>query len=370
MRTKTFFSLTAVIVILTILGAGYYFVSRNKPETEPKGNTEQNKYKLSVFIPEKTVSPILSFSGETVWFFSGAGRLYRKQIAPLPNPPHQGEGNEKGISSPISGEELKEGDDKEEYLLPELVSEASQAQWQSEGSNFIVEQNMYGHSIYKFFDADKKVFTRYPDAVREPKFLSSENKIVYDWINSAGGHELTLADFDGSNFQKLTDLYRADYRLETSPVQSKTALFTDRLDEPITLSIYDLARNEFQDIGEPAAYEGVKFSPDGGKLLLARKETDKEDPHLYVYDLFTRETRGLDIAAEISQTAWAANSKELYIATAGGVSKFSLENGNREVIYRFSGTAVSPKDLLVHPTKPIIFFIDAETGYLYKLEIK
>ena len=341
-----------IIIILTAAAAGYYYFVMNKPAGEEQTAIKSKQTaELSVLIPEKTISPILSFSGETVWFFSGAGRLYRKPITPSLSPPYQG-GDEEGV---------------EEYLLPELIAETFAIRWQSDGSNFIVEQNLYGHSRYKFFDADKKVFIEYPEAVREPRFLSSAGKIVYDWVNAEGGHELTMADYHANNFEKLADLGGAEYRLETSPAQDLAVLYSDKPAEPAKLSIYDIKKRASEHVGDEAVYERVKFSPDGSKLLAV------SDNSMAVYDLrsaepplFFKERGGVSSESPI---IWKDSDNIVY-AKETGIYQINIETSEEKTLYEFGSRKYETRDLLVHPEKPIIFFTNAETGYLHELEIK
>lgn len=345
MRNKTFITLLIAVPLLLIFGAvGYYFysASKQKPPPSPPATAKE---KIKLVVEERVISPTLSFNGENVWFMAGNGRLFRKTI--------------EGIG------------EKEEYLLPEVIQNPVQMIWPQDGSDFIVEQNLDGHNRYKFFHSASQTFVEYKENLTKPRFLAPGDKIVYDWVSGDLTHKLTVSDSDGTNYQKVADLIRPNYELEASSRKQEIALWTSDRASSTPIFLVDLFTAKFEDLGDEAAYQGVKFSPDGTKLLTA-KLGDKADetPALFLFDLSTKQGRNLGSDADIDAAVWSKDSKKIIIASKGKFISYNLETSAQDEIYRFKDSEnFLPKNLFLHPEKPILFFTDEKTGYLYQLDL-
>lgn len=356
MAPKILFYITIGIVVVAIAGGVVYFFFQKPKKIEV---VEQTLPKPEVLIANKVTAPVLSFSGENVWYFDADNRLLR---TPTLSPPYQG-------GDPPAGEAGEEA--VAVYPLPEPLSNVTKVVWQKDGSDFIVEQNLDGHTRYWFYNSDTRAFTKYPEQMREPKFLEPQEQIVYDWVGSEGTHEIDTANLEGRDYVKVADLYPDNYRIEANRQGTEIALFSDNPEQMLTLSILDLRNGSFTNVGNPARYSGAKFSPDGTKLLMAKFENVDEPPHLYWYDLKTGATEEMGFAAEIWQTAWSADSKSLYIGTSGGLSKFDFTDFGKTIVSIFdTADDLIPRDLFLSADESEIFFVNEKTGYLYRLKLK
>ncbi len=301
---------------------------------------------LKSLVSELVISPILSFDGQKVWFMTADGKMFRKNID--------------GTT------------DKEEYVLPQKFQDATSVIWPDQGGNFIVVENLSGHTRYNFFDSFAKAFTQYPEFVRDPRFLPGGSKIVYDWTATSTQDDLKISDSNGSNFSKVTTLLRSDYEFVPSPAKQEMVAFTKDMTDPTPLFIVDLFTGKFRAITAKAPYQGVSFSPDGNQLLIARMSAKAgADPSLELVDLLTNKAFDLGLAAPIEQTAWRKDSQSIYIGTSGSITKFDVATQQKSEAYKFADTEkYQPTNLFAHPQLSVLFFVDQKTGFLYRLDLK
>lgn len=345
-------SLILILAILLFVGAvfGAYYLIVRRPSQETKTLVAEKSPRApeaKLLVPEAVVSPVLSFDGETVWFMSEQGRLYRQAVAA--------------------------GSTKEEYLLPARVDNPQRVIWQQMGSNFIVKQAVAGHTRYEFYDAENKTFVPYEPAVREPAFLPDDREIVYIWVADGGHGELTRGAPDGKNYKKLSDLYRPDYKMVVSPAKNEVLLFADDADNPDNLLLVDLDTVKYTLLDEKAAYSEAKFSPDGRKAVV------KKAGKLVVYDLTNLNNtphppltvRGGEGELSLNQLAWSSDSRQIYVVDNGHIRAYDVVSRQWSEVYRFAADSrLAPREMLLHPSRPILFFTDSSSGYLYRLDLE
>lgn len=347
MGHRRFVTLLISAPLLLILGAAVYFFvgqvrkAKNDTAVPPPAKSQR----VNLVIGEPAISPILSFKGDNVWFISADGKMYRKAVT---------------------------GDkEKEAYVLSQVLDSPRAVIWPVDGSDFIVEQSGGGQIRYNFYDAAAKSFVLYPAPLKKPNFLAKGDKIVYEWSSGPDTTELKVSDGTGQNFKKITDLYRGDYELVASPRFPEVVLFVRERDNPSKLFLVDLLTGGFQSLSEQASYEGVKFSPDGTKLLAAKFLGPDQQPELLLLDLKTRQTTDLGIPAAVEQTAWSTDSGSFYVGLSGGFVKYDLASKEQAQIYQFSAAEkFEPVNLLVPPQQSRLFFADKKTGNLYRLDLK
>ncbi len=344
MTNKAFVRLLVLLPLLMIAAAGVYLFTRSSPESPSVPAEVSLSSKPQALVPERVLSPVLSFDREKIWFMTEEGKLFRKHI----------EGS----------------DPPEEYPLSAVIQNPEGVLWPTDSKDFIVVSTLDGHSRYLFFDATSSTLAPYPPTLRSPQFLPGGNKIVYDWVTQAT-HELKVSDARGTNFTKIADLFRPDYELLASPVKQEVALWTRDLKNPSKLLVVDLFTGKFRALGTNAGYQGVSFSPDGTKLLAAKLgDASGGPPRLVLFDLLTSQARDLSLTAEIERTAWQEDGQALLVGSPAGFIKYQVDNQEQEEIYKFGESeAYSPQNLILHPQKPLLFFVDQKTGYLYRLEL-
>jgi hypothetical protein len=341
-RTKIILvSATAAI----ILGAAVFVFLRSKDEQQPEPAPAAEVIRPEEFSSGPVVAPILSFSGNTAWFFDTTGRLFSKPA-------------------------LEEGA-QTQFSLPPLPGFIDVV-WQKEGGSFIVQQNVEGHTNYQLYDSNTGSFVQYPQQLRRPLFLSGGNRIVYDWVTDGTRHELKVSDLSSENFRTVAELFRPDYLIEPSPAADEAVLFASDYNNPNQVFLVDLDSGNFTEVAERGAYEGAKFSPDGTKLLLARWESERAAlPNLILYDLNTLFSTALGISASIEQASWVGSSRILIGSTAG-IIDYDVSTQAQKLVYRFPAisTLFEPTFLLLHPNGKALLFADKKTGLMYRIELE
>lgn len=336
MRTKVFVSLLILVPVLAIGAAVVMYLQNAAQRTASENKSEKRVQEL---VGEPVLSPILSFNGQAIWYMSGTGRLYRKTLT---------------SDAPA-----------EEFSLPGELRSPTEIVWQRNGSDFIVLEILDGHLRYRYYDSETNRFIPYSEQIRQVRFVTSGDKIVYDWVTADSKHELKVSDATGENFRKVADLHRPDYQIVASPTEEKVVLYSHDFYEPTKLFLVDLGTGEFTDFGEKVLRQGAKFSPDGTKLLAS-------EPELRVYDLRTKEAIGLGLVADIEQAEWNFNSSEILVGTSNpyGLKKFNVLTQTMSDFMQFGADeSYVPSHILLHPTEQYLFFVDRLTGKLYKLDL-
>lgn len=346
MRSK-FYLIVFIAVPLLVIGVLFiYQKSKKAPAPPPPQNQDQaaqtpEAQKPELVVASPVVSPILSFDGGTIWYMTPQGKMFRQALNAAPGAPSA----------------------SQEFPLPQAMGNITKVIWQEKGSDFIIEQNLAGHIRYQFYDTNQSRFTQYPGQTREAAFTSDESHIVYDWVTAGGMHVLKVADKMGQNFRDVANLARADYQIAPSPVKSQAALFADNQVDPGEMLLVDLGTGSTRTVGPRAAFGGVKFSPDGTKLLAARRAPNGRSL-LVIVDLGSGASVETGFAADIEMAAWRPDSKAIFAVALGGLTRFDLTSRQTTVLWPDPNLQV--RDMLVHPQEPVLFYVDASTSQLYR----
>jgi len=356
MRTKTFISLLIAAVLLIIVGGGI-FIFFDSDSAEP--GAEQSDLtlpKVRLLAEERVISPVFSGIGEYVWFMAGDGKIYRQKT---------------DGSAP-----------KEEIVLPEQVAGAVRVIWpvvrdpegssdpeREEGENFLVEQNLDGHVRYLSYDSFNNRFTEYEAGIRNPRFLSAGDKVIYDRVTGSGAHELKIADADGNNFAKIADLFRPDYDFAVSPNGHEAAAWSTSQVTAAPLFLVDLFTGGFDVLGEPGFYRGAKFSPNGARLLVS-KSNQAGISGLAVLTLSPRKASDVGLYANIEEAVWGKDSAAIWTTGVSGVLRYRIDTQEISEAFKFpEGENRRVSSLLLHPSETFFLFVDEETGFLYRADV-
>lgn len=348
MNRRTFVLILAILLLFGAAAAAYYLIVKKpaqEPETPAAVETAPELAPVLV-VPETTISPVLSFNGETVWYMSLDGHLYRQPIEPQAV--------------------------KEEYLLPASpaggpapVANPVRLVWQQQGNDFIVERSADGHTRYEYYSAAADAFVPYDAAVRAPVFLFGDKQVAYIWIAAGGKNELTAADPDGKNYKKLSELYSANYELVASPAKNELLIFSTDGTNPDDLLLVDLDTVQYTLLDEKVPYGGAKFSPDGSRAVVEKAG------RLVLHDLSAGVSEDLNIAADVKKTAWKYDSSELIAVDSGEIKSYDVIAKTWRSVYSFpAGSSLSPAEIFLHPVKNTLLFTDSATAYLYRLDLE
>ena len=324
---RKFFIFLIALVLLGSAGAGGYLLYQKFSKKEPVSAP-----KPEVIVSEKVRSPILSFDGQKIWYLKESGKLFRRFI-------------DTGV--------------EEEYPLPEALSGAQEIIWQEEGSNFIVrEQNRD-----RFYDFAKNSFTNYPKEQSETAFLEKQNKVVYIWSSAPGRFELKTSSYDGQNFEKIMDLPRPDYQLIVDPQNRGVLLLAKKSSGGPEQALWlDLASRQGRTLKLSSGFIGAKFSHSGDKLAVVY--LDK----LEITNILGQNPSIATLNFENpGQIVWGQTGSHIMAATGDGIFKIDTKTMTVEKVTAVDMSALSPTNLLYHPSQNLLFFIDQNSGFLHKV---
>src|SRR3989344_232340 len=292
--------IVGLIFLIVLATAAYFLFFSGSPSPEPTSQSQVENVP-KVLLSEKVISPILSFNGENIWFATDEGKMFRLKT----------DGNTQ----------------KEEYPLPISTHGITEVIWEKDGSDFIFEYTSDGHTRYKYYDSTNAIFAEYPGQMRQINFLPAGNSIVYDWVTSTTTHELKVALPTGEGFRTVSSLFLPDYQIAVSLKKAEVVLYRDDRSDLSNLIHVDLETGKFTDLDEKATYQGVKFSPDGTKVLAVKKG------RLAVYDLSALQKKDLEVAADIEQVSWKADSSAVIVGDAEGFAQYDVVTGQAAVLY-------------------------------------
>jgi hypothetical protein len=153
---------------------------------------------LTKITDAQTIAPALSFDGRSVWYFSSEGKLFKQSLG-------------SGL--------------KQEYVLPTKL-EVSDALWPLVGNDFIVETSSGGSKTISYYDSEGKSYIPYPANIKHVDFMPDGRRVAYNWVETSGVSQLSIADYNTKNFRKIVDLPQTDQVIKVSPTGNR--IFTYR----------------------------------------------------------------------------------------------------------------------------------------------
>lgn len=155
--------------------------------------------------------------------------------------------------------------------------------------------------------------------------------------------------------------------MEANSKGTAVALYSRDPQDNLKLAVLDINAVKFTDLGEAAAYDGGAFSQDSGKYLAAKMPAGQgTTPSLIVFDLANKTAKDLNIQTFSDQAVWADNNA-IIAASGTSILKIHLDTGSQETLAKDLGYV--PRNVMLHPSKPILFFRDEKTGFLYRLDL-
>lgn len=300
------------------------------------------------------ISPILSFQGSGVWYFTSDGTLYDLDLTT---------GN------------------KQTYLLPKNI-QVSSVLWPSQGSDFIaVTANTDGTKSFNYYNSTTKLFTAYPQNVREAAFLSGKgNQVLYVWQNTDGSSTLSIANPDLSDHKQLATMPDADDTLQVSPLGN--AILAYDAGQPSNGKLYYMSLNDqkIHTIKTNASNAAV-WSNDGQHFVFNKyTAANPNDPTLWLGSVAsTTGDVSLGIQSSVSQIAFNLSGSTMYYAapavgsSAGSVNdsfwSYNVQTAAKTQIYNGSTAGIVASDILISNDESTLYFVNSD-GYLYSVPIK
>jgi Tol biopolymer transport system component len=369
--------LIAVVVVL-IAAAAYYFLLGGQdlvvkwlsksptPANTSQVNTTPNRPGeqggLVVLSKRAAISPALSQTGASVWYFDDLGQLYRAKL---------------------------DGSEDASYGLTGIDAIA-QAYWPNAGNDFIVKTSTEGAVPFRYYQSQPAAgqagkFVDLPGNILELSWLSGGKKIVYVWRKTDGKLELQTADPDAKNFAKLDDL--PGFYVIKAPNAGNYVLLAESFSSGAANKVFkfDLETKQMAPLLDRGRNIDLAISPDGTKVLFTRVNESKQLPELWLADLAANTFQNLQITTAISKVAWTAAGDKFYYALPESVpaGDYAIVNPTVDTLYVYdlaanSGTKLEPKglsnldmrDLLPADDGSILVFRNGANGRLSRVNLK
>ncbi len=350
------------------------------PEPNPQENTNQNQNvepnptttpvttqdKVHKVTDDQVVSPVLTFEGNGVVYFTKQGLLYRASFV--------------NGSSP-----LQIGDKKQ--LAIEQKSNLNKVIWPPNTQDFMLEYLNGTKKTYEFYNNDLGQFTILPSQVYSLSYLPSGNKIFYVWSNENGNDTVNISDPNTQNYKTVSEIWDKNAVVYVSPDGMNVAYYKD----PTTVSgavnplvLTDVEGKVWKKISG-GFVKGVLWSPDGKKLLFSKQDPATQKFQLWMYDLYTEDVRNLGLDTTPEKAVWAPDNQTVYAAVPNtqtaqnsGLTMDTFYKLNIQTLqatqYESGSMQIDGEDLFLNstqnnPNADKLFFRNAQDGALYYLDL-
>jgi hypothetical protein len=316
---------------------------------------------------DQVVSPILSFNGDELWYFTQAGTL-----------------NELALATATL----------QQYPLPQTLT-INYAIWATQGSDFIVsgKDSSGGSRAYYYYNSTAKTFTKYPAQVEEVQFMPSGNQVVYVWNNGNGTSSLSIADTNLANHKQLVaSMPDADDALAISPLGDHLLAYNASAPTNGKLYLMAFSDSKLHTIKTNVENQGVwstdgqhfvfnKYNaaaPSDATLWLGSISSSKGDISLGITAVsskidFNSTGSIMYYAAPDSGASAASSSND---ATSSGpitppdsLWSYTMATGSKTEIFSGDTNGISASNLMISNDGDTLYFKNSD-GYIYSVPVK
>ena len=351
-------------------------IDKEKNETKDKGVIEKigekvslkKKDKIYKITDEAIVSPTIDKSGEKIVYFTKL--------------------NGSAFEISFDGEMKNLFDDNNFFGLESVL-------WNSEKNKVISRFNNNGKIEYSTYDYDQKKGYKLSENVEYVSWNNLENQIFYKYHDpKTKKSNMSVANFDGSNWRKIADLSNSNFWISSVPQSSFVSFWnTPNAFEETSLSVVSGVGGEAKKIFSGKFGTNYLWSSNGNKVLVSSSDMkggSKVD--LAVINSNGGEYQSLNIPTFVSKCVWSKDGKTIYYAlpnigsegyvlpndymskkviTKDTFWKVDITNGKKERIVDVNEIKDSydASNLLLSPSEDYLFFINRSDGRLYGVSL-
>lgn len=219
-------------------------------------------------------------------------------------------------------------------------------------------------------------------------------KIYYQYTDpTSGARSLNIANPDGSNWKKLTDLGTDDFFLTTVPKSSLVSFWSRP--EAVSLAPIETinAVGESRRVAFAGAFGGdYSWSPSGDRLLISGSDTPTGEGFSLRVMAEKGTAQALSLPTLVSKTTWSKNGRILYYALPGGLPEnavlpdeyFTKPLNTKDTFWKVDVTTgkktrlielksntrnFDSSDLFLSENEDYLFFTDRVDKRLYRIEL-
>ena len=376
--SKKVFIFSSVGLIILLLFWGIYnlsFKPSSKTQT-PKTADNSSASTASVKVPakistltdESITSPFLTTDNNIKYYSKETGKTYQISL----------DGTNKKVLS--------------DTALPGLVI----ALWSPDGTKVISKFIRDGQTKFYYYNYTESKGVALMDNI-DTLVWQSNNRILYKYYDpKTKARTISVADPDGSNWSKITDLTYKDVVIAPIP---KTGLisFWNAADAYAATSFQSVSviGGEKKDIFKNYFGADYLWSPDGNNVLVSHSEaTPGSKTQVGVANDNGGEYKNLDMPTFVSKCAWSLDNKTVYYALPGQIpdgmvlpndyneSKFNtidtfwkvdITTGKKDRIIDPDALskigAIDATRLFLNANESALLFINRTDGKLYRIDL-
>jgi hypothetical protein len=267
--------------------------------------------------------------------------------------------------------------------------------WSPDGSKVISRFNSGGKIQYTSYDYGTKKFFKLADGIEFATWNSLGDQIVYKYSDSKTKKKtINTANYDGSNWKKITDVLINNFWMATVPQSSFVSYWNSpNALEETSLSLVSTVAGDSKKIFSGRFGADYLWSPNGTKALVSFTESRGGSKiSLGVINSNGGEFQNLNIPTLASKCVWGKDNKTIYYA----LPSFSAENGtlpndyqngkitSKDTFWKVDITtgkaerlvevvdiksAYDAKNLFLSPSEDILFFINSADRKLYGINL-
>jgi len=374
---KIFIISSSLFVLLLLLWGIYFFSFKNNASNKEK--FVENILPVEI-ISDKKIPKIFALSEEPV-----LGPVFVKNKSNLK---YYSKKTGQVFQIEFDGSEKSAISDKE-------LSGLSSIFWSPEKNRVVSEFFVEGGLSYSSYDYSERM--GYPLGKNFGNINWYNNqKILYTYKTADGKRTLNIADFDGKNWLKLTDLNFINIRIEPIPLTGLISFWNQGNGfEETTLKTISILGGEEKIIFQGKFGADYLWSPDGNSLLISHlAEKGSAKIQLALTNAKGGEYKNLAFPTLVSKCVWSHDSKNIFCALPGNIPdgivmpndywagkfqttdifwKINTSNGEKDRIIETKELENLPSIDVLNPflneDESFIFFTNKKDGKLYRLEL-
>lgn len=328
------------VIILLSITAGVVLLMGRKQALPPEPQAVPEIKKL---VDEEAVSPVPSFDGTAIWYFTTNGRLFRTNA---------------------------EGSELSEFPLPSLTAGTLESvAWPSTGNDFIAVVNSSVGKLKSYYDNVRKEYFTLPSNVQNFDWMPDSKRILYVWKSGDNAtQQLVLANADGTGFRPIKDVFWPDLKVKVSSSGKEALLIRERIEGLVNKIYRANLQSGFIDtiIEEGKNLDALWLS--SGRGFVFSQAGITTTPKIYLYDFTSRKVTDLNLTTSLDKVMIDKEGRFLYAAvakkdnTGDEFVKVDLVSFNEE-IYFTPDSDIRAKNLIEVDGK--LYFVNTRDGKLY-----
>ncbi|HEV8601451.1 MAG TPA: hypothetical protein VGQ87_02525 [Patescibacteria group bacterium] len=340
MNKKAIIIIGLIVVLSFLAGIVLLF---GKKGSKPATVVAPSQGEIKKLSDDQAISPVSSYDGSAVWYFTPDKRLFRVNI---------------------------DGSGLSEFALPSLgENRLVSISWPTSGSDFIAVLDSKLGEVKVFYNSTDGKLVTLPPNIQSFDWLPDSKRIIYIWKSGDNAHQqMSIADADATGFRAITDVFWPDYTVKIANDGNQVLLYRSRIQgDNNKIYKFDLKTNQFQTLINEGINQWAMWLPGGNKFIFAQTDSAVY-PRLFLYNMLTSQKTDLNINTAMDKIVLDSEGKFLYAAMPkkGNISddfvKVDLTSFKQESYFQ-PPTDLKATDLFLVGTK--LYYVNSKDSKIY-----